>query len=150
LKEIEPRARTLCLNTDTGSCAQIGRVFKTGPISPGNIILPDNVLNRVEIDGLGVNRSSVAECRVCLFFKRGPLLERARRTNMLDGEYVLNNSAKPVEMAPGVWRKTLVTTSAMMLVEIIFDQDAVAPLHSHPNEQIGYVVKGQFELTIFD
>jgi quercetin dioxygenase-like cupin family protein len=67
---------------------------------------------------------------------------------MVDGEYVLNNSAKPVEMAPGVWRKTLVTTGAMMLVEIIFDQDAVAPMHSHPNKQIGYVVKGQFELTM--
>ena len=38
----------------------------------------------------------------------------------------------------------------MMSVEVYFDKGAVGALHSHPHEQITYVLSGEFEFTIGD
>ena len=35
-----------------------------------------------------------------------------------------------------------------MMVEIYFDKGAVGEIHSHPHEQITYVLEGEFEFTI--
>jgi quercetin dioxygenase-like cupin family protein len=58
------------------------------------------------------------------------------------------SSAKPVEMQPGVVRRTLSDSERMMLIEVTFGDGAVVPLHSHPHEQVGYLVSGRvlFEL----
>jgi quercetin dioxygenase-like cupin family protein len=54
------------------------------------------------------------------------------------------------DLGQGVSRKILAADGKMMAVEVYFEQDAVGAAHSHPHEQIGYVVKGRFEATLGD
>lgn len=35
-----------------------------------------------------------------------------------------------------------------MAVEFTFQQGGIGAIHSHPHEQIGYIVKGSFEVTL--
>jgi len=56
---------------------------------------------------------------------------------------VHRSSATPVEMLPGVVRRTLTEGERMMLIEVTLDQGAVVPLHTHPHEQIGYLASGR-------
>jgi quercetin dioxygenase-like cupin family protein len=56
---------------------------------------------------------------------------------------VHRSSATPVEMLPGVVRRTLSEGERMMLIEVTLDQGAVVPLHTHPHEQIGYLASGR-------
>ncbi len=58
------------------------------------------------------------------------------------------SSATPVEMQPGVVRRTLSDGERMMLIEVTFDKGTIVPLHNHPHEQIGYLASGRllFEL----
>lgn len=48
----------------------------------------------------------------------------------------------------GVQQKTLVHGDKTLMVEFLLQKDSVLPLHSHPHEQIGYLVKGRIRLTI--
>ncbi len=61
---------------------------------------------------------------------------------------VKSAQAKTVEMFEGVHRKTLTVGEKMMLVEFTFRKGAIVPTHTHPNEQVGYVVKGKVNLKI--
>jgi quercetin dioxygenase-like cupin family protein len=54
-----------------------------------------------------------------------------------------NSDAVPVEMLPGVVRRTLCSADRMTLAEFTLDKDAVVPLHTHEHEQAGYVVRGR-------
>lgn len=57
------------------------------------------------------------------------------------------SAVQPVELAPGVRIRLLFGQGAMLsLVEI--DPGGVVPLHSHPHEQLGYVVSGELRLTV--
>ena len=49
----------------------------------------------------------------------------------------------PVEMMPGVVRRTLNTSERMMLIDVVLEKGAVVPFHSHPHEQIGYLASGR-------
>jgi quercetin dioxygenase-like cupin family protein len=51
-------------------------------------------------------------------------------------------------MAPGIKRKILATGGKMMAVEVHFKKGAIAAVHTHPHEQIGYILKGSFEFEI--
>ena len=53
------------------------------------------------------------------------------------------SSATPVEMLPGVVRRTLTEGERMMLIEVTLEQGTVVPLHTHPHEQIGYLASGR-------
>lgn len=48
----------------------------------------------------------------------------------------------------GIEQKTLVYGSNTLMVEFRLQKDASLPLHSHPHEQTGYLVKGSIRLTI--
>lgn len=48
----------------------------------------------------------------------------------------------------GIEQKTLVYGDSTLMVEFRLQKGAVLPLHSHPHEQIGYLVKGQIKLTV--
>jgi quercetin dioxygenase-like cupin family protein len=63
---------------------------------------------------------------------------------------VENSSANPVEMLPGVIRRTITDGERMMLCEIRMKKDAVVPLHTHPHEQTGYLVSGRCRFQIGD
>jgi len=54
----------------------------------------------------------------------------------------------PVNMLPGLVRRTLATSDVMMICEFTFESDVTIPLHNHPHEQVGYVVKGRVEMTV--
>jgi unsaturated pyranuronate lyase len=56
--------------------------------------------------------------------------------------------AKPVEMVPGVTRRMMTETADMMLVEVRALAGAHVPIHSHPHQQITYVISGQVDMTI--
>jgi quercetin dioxygenase-like cupin family protein len=53
-----------------------------------------------------------------------------------------------VSRVPGVRQKTLVYGSRTMMVEFLLAKESRLPLHSHPHEQIGYLVSGAMALTI--
>jgi quercetin dioxygenase-like cupin family protein len=60
----------------------------------------------------------------------------------------LNKDLKAISMLPGLTRKTLAQGQSMMICEFTFDAHVEIPSHSHPHEQVGYVVKGHVEMTI--
>ena len=59
-----------------------------------------------------------------------------------------NADAISVEMVPGLLRRTLVEGKSMMVCECTFDPGVKVPNHSHPHEQVGYVVLGKIHITI--
>ena len=48
----------------------------------------------------------------------------------------------------GAQRRVLSYGGGMMLVEFTFEPGVSAPIHSHPNEQVGYVVSGEIDLIM--
>jgi quercetin dioxygenase-like cupin family protein len=48
----------------------------------------------------------------------------------------------------GIEQKTLVHGDKTLMVEFRLQKGATLPLHSHPHEQTGYLVKGQLRMTI--
>lgn len=52
------------------------------------------------------------------------------------------------DLGNGVTRHILAHGGTMMAVEVNFAQGAVGPLHSHPHEQLTYVLSGRFSFTI--
>ncbi len=61
-----------------------------------------------------------------------------------------NNEAKPLEMLPGVVRRTLSHGERTLLCEITLAKGSVVPAHDHNHEQIGYVVRGRLRFRIAD
>lgn len=56
--------------------------------------------------------------------------------------------AKPVEMVPGLTRRTLAETADAQVVELRAHPGATVPLHDHPAQQVTYVISGQIDLTV--
>ena len=48
----------------------------------------------------------------------------------------------------GIEQKTLVHGDKTLMAEFRLRKGAILPLHSHPHEQTGYLVKGQIRLTV--
>jgi quercetin dioxygenase-like cupin family protein len=48
----------------------------------------------------------------------------------------------------GADRRILSYGGGMMMVQFTFDAGINAPIHSHPHEQIGYVVSGEIDLIM--
>jgi len=48
----------------------------------------------------------------------------------------------------GVTRRVLAHGGKMMCVEVVFEQGAIGPVHTHPHEQLTYVRSGAFIFTI--
>ena len=58
------------------------------------------------------------------------------------------SEVEPIEMLPGVFRRTMTDGEKMMLVEVHMDKGAVVPMHTHPHEQTGYLASGRCHLQI--
>lgn len=56
--------------------------------------------------------------------------------------YTENNSAIINDLGGGVKRKVLSYSENIMSVELHFEKGAIGALHSHPHEQIGYIISG--------
>ena len=59
-----------------------------------------------------------------------------------------NDEATPVEMFPGVSRRTLNSGERATLIEVTLASGAIVPAHTHPHEQIGYVSSGRVRFEI--
>ncbi len=64
--------------------------------------------------------------------------------------FVLNNDISLEDLGEGVSRKVLAHSDNMMSVEVHFEKGAIGAMHSHPHEQLTYVLSGEFEFTIGD
>lgn len=53
-----------------------------------------------------------------------------------------------IEALEGIVRKTLVFGEKTLLTEFRMDKDSQLPRHSHPQEQVGYLVTGHIVLYI--
>lgn len=49
---------------------------------------------------------------------------------------------------PGIQQKTLAFGDKTLMVEFVLVKGSVLPLHAHPHEQTGYLVKGHMRITI--
>ena len=54
-----------------------------------------------------------------------------------------NRNVSPADIGGGVTRKVLSWSRDLMIVELRFPKGAVGARHSHPREQIGYIVSGR-------
>jgi quercetin dioxygenase-like cupin family protein len=61
-----------------------------------------------------------------------------------------NHEATPVDMLPGVVRRTLNEGVHTMLCELRLAKGSVIPPHTHPHEQIGYLASGRFRFRLGD
>jgi quercetin dioxygenase-like cupin family protein len=61
-----------------------------------------------------------------------------------------HDDAPPVEMFPGIIRRTLNAGERTMICEIELAKGAVVPLHTHPHEQTGYLSRGRLLFRIGD
>ena len=59
-----------------------------------------------------------------------------------------NDAARPVEMMPGVVRRSVAWGERAHVVELRMRKGSSVPPHSHPHEQCGYLISGRFEFTI--
>ncbi|MQC18579.1 MAG: cupin domain-containing protein [Chloroflexi bacterium] len=56
----------------------------------------------------------------------------------------------PIEMLPGVVRRTLVSGDGQTLVRFELADGGVVPEHTHPHEQAGTVIEGRVRFRIGD
>jgi len=54
----------------------------------------------------------------------------------------------PVEMLPGIRRRTLAYGERLMVTQFLITQGTELPRHSHPHEQISYVLSGELEMRV--
>ncbi|MCD8225466.1 MAG: cupin domain-containing protein [Clostridiales bacterium] len=54
-----------------------------------------------------------------------------------------NKSVQPQDIGGGVSRKILSYSKNLMIVELHFPKGSFGAKHSHPHEQIGYIISGR-------
>ena len=59
-----------------------------------------------------------------------------------------HDDAQPVEMLAGVIRRTLAVTDRLMLCEFLLKGGNEVPVHTHPHDQVGYVVSGEVVMIV--
>ena len=57
--------------------------------------------------------------------------------------FVENKNIPSTDLGGGVNRKVLAYSKNLMTVELRFEKGAVGAPHSHPHEQIGYIISGR-------
>ena len=57
--------------------------------------------------------------------------------------YTENKTIQPTDLGGGVTRKILSYSKNLMTVELSFPKGATGAKHSHPHEQIGYIISGR-------
>jgi len=62
--------------------------------------------------------------------------------------YFPANAGTLEDLGGGIKRKITAYNDNLMCVEVHFETGAVGALHSHPHEQITYIISGRFEFNI--
>ena len=60
----------------------------------------------------------------------------------------MNEDITLIDLGNGVKRKIMSHSQNVMLVEVYFEKGAIGKPHKHIHEQINYVQKGSFEVTV--
>jgi len=60
-------------------------------------------------------------------------------------KFMMKSETISQSMAQGVKRSVLVHNEDLMMVEVHFEKGSVAALHSHPHQQMSYILSGSFE-----
>jgi len=60
-------------------------------------------------------------------------------------KFMMQSETISQEMTQGVNRRVLVHNEDLMMVEVSFEKGSVAALHSHPHQQMSYILSGSFE-----
>jgi len=58
------------------------------------------------------------------------------------------SEVEPVEMLPGIRRRTLAYGKRLMVTQFLISRGTELPRHSHPHEQISYVISGELEMRV--
>jgi hypothetical protein len=58
------------------------------------------------------------------------------------------DSSRPVEVMPGLVRRMLAECNTMMICEFTLEKGVEIPVHSHPNEQVGYIASGRIKIIV--
>jgi quercetin dioxygenase-like cupin family protein len=53
------------------------------------------------------------------------------------------------QLAPGVTARTF-WGDKMLMAQVEFEPGGVVPLHSHPHEQVGFLIAGELDFTVGD
>jgi len=61
---------------------------------------------------------------------------------------IKNADIAALDLGEGVSRKILASGGGMMTVQFDFEKGSIGYLHTHPHEQVGYVLSGRFEATL--
>jgi len=64
--------------------------------------------------------------------------------------FVRWGEVEPVEALPGLDRRTLGCSERLLVAEFRAQPGVEVPRHTHPHDQVGYVVSGEVELAIGD
>lgn len=62
--------------------------------------------------------------------------------------YFINDKVELEDLGGGIKRRISATHDNLMCVEVHFEKGAVGAMHSHPHEQITYIISGAFEFNI--
>jgi len=62
--------------------------------------------------------------------------------------YFFDSEIPLEDLGNKIRRKVLAYNDNLMMVLVHFEKGAVGKIHSHPHEQITYVLEGEFEFTI--
>ncbi|MBI9093559.1 MAG: cupin domain-containing protein [Sphaerochaeta sp.] len=60
-------------------------------------------------------------------------------------KFMMHSETTAQDMAQGVQRRVLVHNEDLMMVEVHFEKGAIGALHSHPHQQMSYILSGSFE-----
>ena len=63
-------------------------------------------------------------------------------------KFARSAESTPVEMSPGIVRRTLTWGERMLIAEVTLAKGCVVPMHEHPHEQVGYVATGRLEFVV--
>jgi len=62
--------------------------------------------------------------------------------------FVRAHEVAPKKVKEGIEMRVLVWSGKLMMTQVSFKKGCVGDLHSHPHEQISYVVEGEFNYTV--
>lgn len=62
--------------------------------------------------------------------------------------FFLHEDLELQDLGDGVSRKILAYNDNLMVVEVYFEEGAIGTVHTHPHEQITYIIEGEFEFNI--
>jgi quercetin dioxygenase-like cupin family protein len=62
--------------------------------------------------------------------------------------FTFGNQVEAELTEEGVKRKVLGHGGSLMMTEVTFKKGAIGSIHSHPHEQVSYIIQGSFEFNL--